>query len=83
MSNVEIPVVETMQDNSLFVRNRMEVLSIDSDNEKQQIIDEILSKSKDSFLWARLVMDELESIYGYESIMSVLQEISEGMKFYY
>jgi WD40 repeat protein len=81
--NVEIPVVETKSDIELFVRNRMEVLSIDSGEEKQQLIDEILSKSNDSFLWVRLVMDELEGVYGYESIMSVLQGIPEGMKSYY
>lgn len=83
ISVIEIPIRDTMRDIRLFVANRMEVLPIDSDEEKQQLTREILAKSDASFLWVRLVMDELEGVYGYESIMSVLQEIPEGMRSYY
>ncbi|KAJ5150912.1 NACHT and WD domain protein [Penicillium canariense] len=83
VSIVEIPLPDTKRDIELFVRNRMEYLPIDTNMEKQKLREEILSKADASFLWVRLVMDELEGVYGYESIMSVLQEIPEGMKSYY
>ena len=82
-SITEIPVPDTMRDIALFVHNQMEVLPIDGEDEKQQLISEILLKSDACFLWVRLVMEELEGVYGHESIMSVLQGIPEGMISYY
>ncbi|KAI1488962.1 hypothetical protein F5X96DRAFT_684526 [Biscogniauxia mediterranea] len=35
------------------------------------------------FLWARLVLDELETVYSNESILQVLESIPEGMVPYY
>ncbi|KAI0436943.1 NACHT and WD domain protein [Xylaria telfairii] len=80
---IEIPTIDTMRDISLFVRDRMEVLPIDKEEDKENLAKEILSKSNASFLWVRLVLDELEGVYGYESIMSVLHSIPEGMMSYY
>ncbi|KAI0802817.1 NACHT and WD domain protein [Xylaria sp. FL0064] len=80
---VEIPVVDTMRDISLYIRDRMEVLPIDRDEDKESLTQEILSKSNASFLWVRLVLDELEGVYAYESILTVLQDIPEGMMSYY
>ncbi|KAH6684471.1 NACHT and WD domain protein [Halenospora varia] len=83
ISIVEIPVSETLRDIELFVRNRTEFMPIDSAEEKQYLIAEILSKSKTSFLWVRLVLDELDGVYGYESTLSVIRGIPEGMIPYY
>jgi hypothetical protein len=80
---VEIPVIDTMRDIGLYVRDRMKVLPIDGEEDREKLADEILLKSNASFLWVRLVLDELESVYGYESITSVLQGIPEGMLPYY
>lgn len=80
---VEIPVQDTKNDIETFVRSRMELLPIDSEEEKRQLACKIVAKSSASFLWARLVMDELEGVYGYESINAVLQGIPEGMLSYY
>ncbi|KAI1125662.1 NACHT and WD domain protein [Nemania abortiva] len=80
---VEIPVVDTMRDITLYIRDRMEVLPIDREEDKENLTNEILSKCNASFLWVRLVLDELESVYGYESMMSVLHSIPEGMISYY
>lgn len=76
---IEIPTIDTMRDISLYVRDRIEVLPIDEEEDKESLTKEILSKSNASFLWVRLVLDELESVYGYESIMSVLHSIPGGM----
>ncbi|KAJ2990480.1 hypothetical protein NUW58_g2929 [Xylaria curta] len=80
---VELPVIETMRDIDLYIRDRMQFLPIDKDEDKENLAKEISSKSKASFLWVRLVLDELESVYGYESIKSVLHGIPEGMLPYY
>lgn len=80
---VEIPVQDTKKDIEIFVRSRMELLPIDNEDEKYQLACKIVAKSSASFLWARLVMDELEGVYGYESINAVLQGIPEGMLSYY
>ncbi|RYP78328.1 hypothetical protein DL769_003206 [Monosporascus sp. CRB-8-3] len=66
----------------IFITSR-KLPDTQNDEEKQSLTQEILSKSDASFLWVRLVMDELEGVYGYESIMSVLQGIPEGMMSYY
>ncbi|KAB5572683.1 NACHT and WD domain protein [Coniochaeta sp. 2T2.1] len=82
-STVEIPIADTMADIRLFVQNRIDMLPIDGDDEKAEIAQQILTKSDGSFLWVRLVMEELEGVYGYESILQVLHSIPEGMVPYY
>lgn len=82
-SIVQIPVQDTMKDIELYVRGRILDLPIDGEDEKEELAREILRKSTASFLWVRLVMDELEGVYGYESILQVLQGIPEGMVSYY
>lgn len=80
---VEIPVQDTMRDISLYISSRMADLPVESNEEAAKITSQIIAKSNTSFLWVRLVMDELEGVYGYESIMEVLQGIPEGMVPYY
>ncbi|KAF1851892.1 NACHT and WD domain protein [Cucurbitaria berberidis CBS 394.84] len=80
---VHIPEQDTMKDIELYVRNRITDVAIDEEEERQELARQILAKSNTSFLWVRLVMDELEGLYGYESIMQVLQGIPEGMFSYY
>ena len=82
-SVVEIPLSDTMKDIQLFIDDRIGLLPIDEDDEKTEIAQQILAKSDGSFLWVRLVMEELERVYGYESILQVLHTIPEGMVPYY
>lgn len=72
-----------MHDIGLYVRDRAETLPIDTEKDRDHIAHEILSRSNASFLWVRLVLDELERVYGYESMISVLHGIPEGMIPYY
>lgn len=80
---VELPVKNTMGDIELFVRRRMEDLHIDADDEKEELTKEILTKSDTSFLWARLVLEELDGVYGHEGIRDVLRGIPQDMVSYY
>jgi WD40 repeat protein len=80
---VEIPMSDTMKDIELYIRSRIADLPIDEEEERENLARQILAKSDTSFLWVRLVMDELEGVYGYDSIMLILQGIPEGMFPYY
>ncbi|KEZ42265.1 hypothetical protein SAPIO_CDS6124 [Scedosporium apiospermum] len=80
---VEIPITNTMNDIDLFVQNRMKDFPMDSGTEKDDLARQILEKSGGSFLWVRLVMDELECVNGYESMLEIIQGIPEGMIGYY
>jgi WD40 repeat protein len=80
---VQIPVSYTMADIELYVNSRITDLPVGTASEKAELTRDIIAKSNASFLWVRLVMDELEGIYGYESFKEVLQGIPEGMMSYY
>ncbi|KAJ4368868.1 hypothetical protein N0V83_005950 [Neocucurbitaria cava] len=80
---VHIPERDTRKDIEQYVRSRIVDVAIDEEDEREELARRILAKSGTSFLWVRLVMDELEGLYGYESIMQVLQGIPEGMFSYY
>jgi len=82
-ATVEIPISNTMKDIKLFVTSRMKHFPIDSDTDKEDLSQQILERSGGSFLWVRLVMDELESVYGYESMLEIIQNIPQGMIGYY
>lgn len=83
LSVVEIPVADTMRDIELYISSRIADLPVDSDREKADLTNEMIAKSNACFLWVRLVMDELEGVYGYESILEVLRGIPESMVSYY
>lgn len=80
---IEIPATDTMKDIGLYVRSRVIHLPVDATDEREELARQILAKSDRSFLWAQLVMDELEGLYDYDGIMQVLQGIPEGMFPYY
>jgi WD40 repeat protein len=72
-----------MKDIKLFVQNQISLISIDNNEEKEHLLSEILSKSDACFLWVQLVMEELLPLHIFETMMSVLQGIPEGMISYY
>lgn len=80
---VEIPVQDTMRDIQLYISSRMADLPVESEEEATELTNHIITKCNACFLWVRLVLDELEGVYGHESIVEVLQGIPEGMVSYY
>jgi len=80
---VEIPVQDTLRDIGLYISSRMDDMPIQNGHDANELMDQIIAKSNASFLWVRLVMDELEGLYGHESMMEALQGIPEGMVPYY
>ncbi|KAH7324593.1 hypothetical protein B0I35DRAFT_164775 [Stachybotrys elegans] len=80
---VEIPIQDTMSDIELYIASRMADLPVENEEQAAELTNQIIAKSNASFLWVRLVMDELEGVYGHESIVEVLRGIPEGMVSYY
>ncbi|KAK4154703.1 hypothetical protein C8A00DRAFT_42579 [Chaetomidium leptoderma] len=80
---IEIPIEASLGDIRCYVSHRIDGLPVGSSVERGELADTIIDKSNGSFLWARLVMDELENAYSTESIVKVLESIPEGMRSYY
>ncbi|KAF7561983.1 hypothetical protein G7046_g2154 [Stylonectria norvegica] len=80
---IEIPQRDSVDDIERYIQSRLENLPIDAAAEKQELGSNVLRRSNASFLWVRLVLDELEQVYSKEIILQVLQGIPEGMVPYY
>ncbi|KAK6852096.1 NACHT and WD domain protein [Apiospora arundinis] len=79
----EIPARDSGRDLATYIRTRVETLPIDTESDKTALSKEMVQKSNGSFLWVRLVLDELQHVYTRQSIMQVMQGIPEGMIPYY
>jgi hypothetical protein len=77
---IEIPQSDTQADIRAYIQSRSDPLPAETEQEKHE---KILAKSGACFLWVRLVLDELEGVYGFKSIMEILEGIPEGMVPYY
>jgi WD40 repeat protein len=80
---IELPIQDTIKDIKLYISSRIADLPVEGVEQVAELTDQIIAKSNTSFLWVRLVMDELQGVYSSESIMEVLQGIPEGMVSYY
>ncbi|MBE3042466.1 hypothetical protein IMZ48_07780, partial [Candidatus Bathyarchaeota archaeon] len=72
---MDIPENDSVKDIERYITSRVESLPVGRVA--------ILRKSNASFLWVRMVMDELENVYSAESITHVLRDIPSGMVPYY
>ncbi|CZT52750.1 uncharacterized protein RSE6_14115 [Rhynchosporium secalis] len=68
---------------ALYISRRIEDLPIDGEEEQIELANKIKAKCNSCFLWVRLIMDELEGVYGYETIAQVLDELPAVMLSYY
>ncbi|KAH6975963.1 NACHT and WD domain protein [Ilyonectria sp. MPI-CAGE-AT-0026] len=80
---IEIPEKDSISDIECYIESRIENLPIDTIADKKELKIKVLRRSNASFLWVRLVLDELEQVYSKESILQVLEGIPEGMVPYY
>ncbi|KAI1391831.1 NACHT and WD domain protein [Hypoxylon trugodes] len=83
ITSIEIPVEDSMDDIRCYVQSRIEDLQPDIIDNKEDLMNRIVERSNASFLWVRLVLDELGQVYSKEGILEVLQSIPEGMIPYY
>lgn len=80
---IELPVQDTVKDIRLYISTRIADMPVEGVEQVAELTDQIIAKSNTSFLWVRLVMDELQGVYSGESIMEVVQGIPEGLVSYY
>ncbi|TLD25173.1 hypothetical protein PspLS_05923 [Pyricularia sp. CBS 133598] len=67
---------DTAADMRLFLQAKLEELGrLDSEEERGEMCEKILHKASGSFLWVRLILQELEKTWTRESMEEVLQEV--------
>lgn len=66
-------------DIQLYIDVNIDTLPVTDDLARKQLTKRILNKSKDCFLWAHLVLRELEQTYSEKQIMEVLDEVPKQM----
>ncbi|KAK7959701.1 uncharacterized protein PG986_004555 [Apiospora aurea] len=81
--SLRIPTESSMHDIECYIRSRTESLPLDNGSDRIELARKILVRSNASFLWVRLVLDELEKVYSSASILNILEGIPEGMLPYY
>lgn len=83
LTTIEIPVNDSMRDIECYIQSRVENLPFKTLRERAELVKAIIDRSNTCFLWVRLIMDKLETVYSSDSIMGVLRELPEGMVPYY
>lgn len=68
--------VDTLDDMRLFLETRLTELGrFDSDEELNEMCENVLQKSSGSFLWTRLVVQEFENTWTEEAMEAVLRDV--------
>lgn len=83
VTHLEISASDTVGDMQLFIESRIDRLAIEDHESRASLVGRILTKSNGSFLWVRLVMQELEHAWSDEGIEEVLNEIPADMDLLY
>ena len=75
-----ITTSDTLPDIRLLVQGKAKSLVVADDYNRTALVEKILTKSKGSFLWTVLVLNELSSSYSEEEMNQVLEEVPRGME---
>lgn len=75
----QITVEDSLQDIRIFLEANSNYLPVEDDSACRELINTILEKSSGCFLWAALVLKELESTYSEQQIWEVLGEVPPEM----
>jgi WD40 repeat protein len=70
---------QTQADIRLYIEANIQSLPVEGDLARKELTEKILEKSNDCFLWAHLVLRELEQAYTPQQIMDVLDEVPKQM----
>ncbi|KXX78477.1 Vegetative incompatibility protein HET-E-1 [Madurella mycetomatis] len=71
---------ETHVDIERIITSRAESLIAEDDESRLALVEKVLEKSRGSFLWTVLVLDELSSAFSEQDIKQVLDEVPRGME---
>ena len=83
LTYVEVSAEDSTGDIDRYIQDRVKNLANNLADNKKEIAEILLRRSNSCFLWVRLVLDELEKVYTWESVTHILQSVPEGMIPYY
>ncbi|EER44929.1 NACHT and WD40 domain-containing protein [Histoplasma capsulatum H143] len=75
----QISAADTLHDVRIFVEEKSMLLDVEP-NDRDSLVERILAKSNDSFLWTAIVLSELLNVHGQEDINRVLEEVPQDME---
>ncbi|KAG5301908.1 NACHT and WD domain-containing protein [Histoplasma ohiense] len=75
----QISAADTLHDVRIFVEEKSMLLDVEP-NDRDSLVERILAKSNDSFLWTAIVLSELLNVHGQEDINRVLEEVPQEME---
>ena len=70
---------KTADDIRCLIDSAMGCVSAEQQDERPQLRDQIMLKSSGSFLWVRLVLQELEHAYSEEAVEAAINDLPPGM----
>ena len=74
---------DTLGDIGLFLRERGEFVAARDEDDRDALIERIVSKSDGSFLWASLITKELATTYTIQRVEAVLSQVPSQMDSFY
>ncbi|KAK0671576.1 hypothetical protein QBC41DRAFT_55118 [Cercophora samala] len=76
----QISTEETVSDIERLVTSKANSFVAEDNDSRDRLVKRIIEKSKGSFLWTRLVLDELANAFSEEAVKQVLDEVPRGME---
>ncbi|KAL5352746.1 hypothetical protein ACLOAV_002694 [Pseudogymnoascus australis] len=80
VQSLPILTIDTESDLRLLVERRTQTLGIVGTDDRGILAEKILDKSKGSFLWTILVLDELLQCHSKKEIHQILRDVPRGME---
>ncbi|KAI9760342.1 MAG: hypothetical protein M4579_001746 [Chaenotheca gracillima] len=69
----------SLGDIKLFLDTNSRYLPVDDEPEREELVQQVLDKANGNFLWASLVLNELETIHSKQQVHEVLKAVPEEM----
>ncbi|KAI1059830.1 hypothetical protein LB506_008826 [Fusarium annulatum] len=78
-----VTIMDTQSDLRLLIESRSQALAIARPQDRSELAETILDKSRGSFLWTVLVIEELQRCHSRKEIHQILEDVPRGMKSLY
>lgn len=79
VQSLPMSITDTKSDLGLLIERRTQALGVAGPNDRGKLAEKILDKSKGSFLWTILVLEELIRCHSRKEIDQILEDVPRGM----
>ncbi|OTA80149.1 hypothetical protein M434DRAFT_86684 [Hypoxylon sp. CO27-5] len=79
----EISFSDAKEDIWLYLEGNKRKIHVGNDQQKYHFLERILEKSQGCFLWVRLILDELDTVWTLKLVEQVLDEVPQEMDMVY